>query len=191
MAPSTSHTSSRGGVGRRLGCLTAVLALLGACSGSPKVDPYAKQPSQPPTRTKASVPLGTTQKILASSSFGPGTADVPIDVTVYGFRDHVAPAAGIRPKTPATHWASADIKVCRSKPIVFGYIAWVLEDAVGRPAQESAVAHKEFPQPPFPDSSTRAGCARGWVTWVTPDNVKGAKVSFEQAREFPGPWRVR
>lgn len=176
--------------GRSVCALLAALAMVGACSsGTPKVDPAAKQPSQSPTRTKPSVPLGTTQRVAASSAFGPGTADVPIQVTVYAFRDHVAPAAA-KPITPLTHWASADVKVCRSKPIVFGYPAWVLEDAFGRVAQTTAVLHPQFPQPTFPDSSTRAGCARGWVTWVTPDILAGAKINFEQARELPGPWRL-
>jgi hypothetical protein len=167
------------------------IALGGCTSTGAKADPGAAQPSQAPTKKASPVPLGTTQKVLASNSFGPGSGDVPIEITVYGFRDHVAPAAAIRPKTPGTHWASADVRVCRTKPVIFGYPAWVLEDAAGRVAQTTRVLHPQFPQPAFPNSSTAAGCTRGWVTWVTPDVLQAATINFEQARELPGPWQLR
>jgi hypothetical protein len=109
---------------------------------------------------------------------------------VYAFRDHVEPAARIRPITPGTHWASADVKVCRTKPAILGYPAWVLGDDQGRTAQQTRVLHKQFPQPTFPNDSTQVGCARGWITWVTPNILKPTQVTFEQARTLPGPWRI-
>jgi len=176
---------------RTVACLLPVLVLFSACSsGGPKADPAAKQPPQAATQQVPSVPLGTTQAVVASNAFGPGTGDVPIHITVYAFRDHVAPGAGIRPITPATHWASADILVCRSKPVVFDYPAWVLEAADGRVAQTTKVQHPQFPQPAFPNASTKAGCARGWVTWVTPDSLTGHTINFEQTHDLPGPWRL-
>jgi hypothetical protein len=187
---------SGGAVTARLwgvGCLLAVLALASACSTADAagVDPAARQPPQPPQRGFAPVSLGATQRVDVANGFGPGTADVSATVTVYAFRDHVAARSAVPPITPGTHWASADVRVCRAEPVVLGYPAWVLGDDSGRTAQETRVLHAAFPQPAFPDRSTSSGCARGWVTWVTPDGLKATQVTFEQTRAVPGPWRIR
>ncbi len=175
-----------------LATLLVAVSLLSACSRSAHVaDPAAVQPPQPPLTSAPPVRLGVAQHIAVASSFGPGSADVPATITVYAVRDHVAPDPKIRPITPATHWASADVQVCRTKPVILGYPAWVLGDDSGRTAQQTRVLHAQFPQPTFPNSSLRAGCARGWVTWVTADILKPTKVTFEQARTVSVPWRIR
>lgn len=170
-----------------LGCL-----LLAGCSstGSHR-DPAAVQPRQAPTHSVPAVRLGTVQTVLAASSFGPGHGDVPITVAVLGFRDHVLATDHAVPADQASHWASARVRVCRTKPVIFGYPAWVLGDDSGRTAQTTKVQHPGFPQPQFPDVTGRAGCAQGWVTWSTMDALHPTKVTFEQTREVPGAWRLR
>jgi hypothetical protein len=184
--------ATRGTLGL-LGGLLVAASLLSACasSGGASTDPAAVQPPQQPVKIAAPVRLGAAQELLVASSFGPGSADVPSAITVYAVRDHVAPDRRIRPITPGTHWASADVKVCRTKPVIFGYPAWVLGDDSGRTAQQTRVLHPQFPQPTFPNSSPKAGCARGWVTWVTADDLKPTQVTFEQARTVSVPWRIR
>ena len=176
-----------------LACLPVAAALLSACGAAsvPSSDPAAVQPPQPPVKSAAPVALGAVQQVEVASSFGPGPGDVPASITVYAVRDHVAPSKRIRPITPRTHWASADVKVCRTKPVIFGYPAWVLGDDSGRTAQQTRVVHPQFPQPAFPNDSPTAGCARGWVTWVTANNLIPTQVTFEQARTVSGPWRLR
>ena len=90
-----------------------------------------------------------------------------------------------------TRWASAQVRVCRSGPVVLGFPAWVLGDDDGRTAQQSRVLHPQFPQPAFPDASRRPGCATGWVTWVVAPDLVPTKVTFEQTRQVPLPWRIR
>jgi hypothetical protein len=174
-------------------CLPVAVALVSGCGATsdPGSDPAAVQPPQPPVTSAAPVRLGVAQQIEVASSFGPGAGEVAASITVYSVRDHVAPNKRIRPITPRTHWASADVRVCRAKPVIFGYPAWVLGDDSGRTAQQTRVVHPQFPQPQFPDDSPTAGCARGWVTWVTADNLKPTQVTFEQARTVSGPWRLR
>jgi hypothetical protein len=171
--------------------LLAVM-LITACSSAPPPDPAAVQPPQPPPRTVRDVALGATQRVRIASTFGPGTEEVPADVTVYEFRDHVAPAPAIRPSSAGAHWASARVRMCRSAPVLLGYPAWVLGDDEGRTAQQTRVLHRQFPQPAFPNTSRRAGCATGWVTWVVPGDLTApSKITFEQTREVPGAWRLR
>jgi hypothetical protein len=176
-----------------LACLPIALLALSGCAGTGtnSVDPADAQPPQPAIKTAVPVGLGAAQQVDVASSFGPGAADVPASITVYAVRDHVAPNPRIHPITPHTHWASADVQVCRTKPVIFGYPAWVLGDDSGRTAQQTRVLHRQFPQPAFPNNSPTAGCARGWVTWVTPNNLKPTQVTFEQARTVSVPWRLR
>jgi hypothetical protein len=115
--------------------------------------------------------------------------DVPAVITVFAFQDHVAPDPAIEPAAAASHWASADVQICRDRPVVLGYPAWVLGDDEGRTAQVTKVLHPQFPQPALPDGAT-AGCSRGWVTWVTPDALHPTQVRFEQTRSIPGAWRI-
>ncbi len=136
------------------------------------------------------VQLGTVQDVSVASGFGPGTAPVPATVAVLAFRDHVAPVPDVQPVTPGTRWASAQVRVCRSGPVVLGFPAWVLGDDEGRTAQQSRVLHPHFPQPPFPDASPRSGCETGWVTWVVAADLLPSKVTFEQTREVPAAWRL-
>jgi len=169
-----------------------VLAMLAGCgSSATKPDPAAAQPSQQPERTVTPVPLGTAQQVAVASSFGPGTADVPATITVYAVRDHVAPAPAIRPLAAGSHWASADVKICRDRPVLLGYPAWVLGDDQGRTAQVTKVLHPQFPQPTLPNSAPGTGCSRGWVTWVTADDLHPTQVTFEQTHSIPGAWRIR
>ena len=171
--------------------LAAAVAVAG-CSSVPVEDPSVTQPPQPPVQTVRDVALGATQSVSVTSSFGPGTGDVPAQITVYEFRDHVAPGRRIRPVTPGARWASARVRVCRSAPVVLGYPAWVLNDDDQRTAQQTRVLHREFPQPPFPNDSRAAGCATGWVTWVVPKDMRApSRITFEQARGVPGAWRLR
>jgi hypothetical protein len=150
---------------------------------------------QTPTRSAvvvssspAPVALGQGQDVMVASAFGPGRGDVPARVTVLAVRDHVAPA--VPPRAPASHWTSAHVQVCRSKPVVLGFPAWVLGDDDGRTAQVSKVLHPEFPRPTFDNSSTATGCQDGWVTFVTSDDLVPTKVTFEQTRDVRGPWRI-
>lgn len=168
-----------------------LLVLLAGCGGGSKADPAAVQPAQPQPRTVTPVGLGTTQRVTVASSFGPGTADVTASITVYAVRDHIAPDPTIRPAAAASHWASADVQICRDRPVVLGYPAWVLGDDQGRTAQVTKVLHPQFPQPPLPDAATAVGCARGWVTWVTADDLRPTQVRFEQTHSIPGAWRIR
>ena len=169
----------------------AVTLLLAGCSSAPGHDPAAVQPRQVAGHTAAPVPLGTVQRVSAASSFGPGADEVPVTISVLRFRDHILATDRAVPAAPASHWASAEVRVCRSRPVVFGYPAWVLGDDDGRTAQVSKVQRPGFPRPAFPDGSARAGCARGWVTWAAQDALHATRVSFEQARQAPGAWRLR
>lgn len=173
------------------GAVAAALLAASGCSRSAGGDPAAVQPPQPLPRSAAPVKLGTVQPVTASSSFGPGRDDVPVTVAVLAFRDHVVATDGARPAAPGSHWASAQVRVCRSRPVVFGYPAWVLGDDAGRTAQQAKVLHPGFPRPAFPDAATTAGCATGWVTWVTEDLLHATQVRFEQTRQVPGAWRLR
>lgn len=194
--PSTRRTAASLSAQRRrrigpVGQWLAVALLAGACSSPARIDPAAAQPPQPPARSAKPVSLGAVQAVTASSSFGPGTADVPVMISVLRFRDKVRPTDGALPLAPASHWASAEVRVCRPTPIVFGYPAWVLGDDSGRTAQVTKILHPGFPQPTFPDASRKAGCAQGWVTWVTQDVLHATQVRFEQTRDVPGAWRLR
>jgi hypothetical protein len=188
-----SSTRQRPGRPPRLALpwIAAALALA-AVSGCESSDPAptaastpAPQASRPPE-----VSLGTPQQVTVASAFGPGTESVPVRITVFAVRDQVAPRAAIRPRAALSHWASADVEACRSKPVVLGFPAWVLGDDDGRTAQVTKVLHKAFPQPTFDNSSTKTGCQRGWVTFVTPDDLTPTKVTFEQTTEVPGAWRI-
>ena len=164
--------------------------LVPGCSAAARVDPAAKQPPQPMVRHAVPVALGVTQHVRAASSFGPSSTDVMVTIAVLRFQDHVHASDGAVPLAPASHWASAQVRVCRSQPVLFGYPAWVLGDDSGRTAQISKVLHPGFPRPTFPDASPKAGCAQGWVTWVTQDVLKPTQVRFEQTRDVPGAWRL-
>jgi hypothetical protein len=144
----------------------------------------------PPPSSAPAVTLGVPLPVSIASSFGPGRGDVPATITVLRVLDHVAPGASIAPATPATHWASAQVEVCPQKPVILGYPAWVLGDDSGRTAQVSRVLHPQFPQPALRNGITLTRCTRGWVTWVTPNALKPTKVSFEQAYDVPGAWRM-
>ena len=197
--PCLHHRPTALPVGARalvLGLLAAVL--LPACSSGPGRLADAGQgagqgavPTPGPDPSSKDVGLGTAQDVRVASSFGPGTAAVPATVAVLAFRDHVAPVPAVRPVTPGTHWASAQVRVCRSRPVVLGFPAWVLGDDDGRTAQQSRVLHPQFPQPPFPDASRRPGCATGWVTWVVAADLVPTKVTFEQTREVVEAMRAR
>lgn len=165
--------------------------LVGGCSAAATIDPAAVQPSQPSAVQVNPVGLGTAQRVAVSSSFGPGTADVRASITVLRFRDHVRASDRATPVAPATHWASAEVRVCRSTAVELGYPAWVLRDDDGRTAQVTKVLHPGFPQPSLPVASHAVGCTRGWVTWVTPDDLHATEVTFEQTREVPGAWLLR
>ena len=169
-----------------------VLALLltGCSSAGTSVDPAAVRLPQVRPQSVAPVPLGTAQQVSVASSFGPGSSDVPVTLTVFTVRDRVAPDSRLRPTAAASHWASADVQVCRNRPVVLGYPAWVLGDDQGRTAQVSKVLHPQFPQPPLADGPHVTGCTRGWVTWVTQDILHPTKVTFEQTRGIPGAWRI-
>lgn len=173
------------------GLLAAGCLLLAGCSAGQQQGPTAVQSRQPATRAVPAVRLGTTEQVLAASSFGPGRDDVPITVAVLAFTDHVVASDKAIPADPASHWASARVRVCRSRPVIFGYPAWVLGDDAGRTAQTAKVQHPGFPRPAFPDVSVTAGCAQGWVTWSTMNALHATKVTFEQTREVPGAWRLR
>jgi len=138
----------------------------------------------------AAVPLGAVQHVSIASAFGPGTADVPATIGVLRVLDHVAAGKLIEPIAPGSHWASALVEVCPEKPVILGYPAWVLGDDSGRTAQVSRVLHPQFPQPALRNGITLTRCARGWVTWVTSNELKPTKVTFEQTYDVPGAWRV-
>ena len=171
--------------------LLAAALLAGACSSPARIDPAAAQPPQPTARSVKPVKLGAVQAVSVSSSFGPGTADVSVTISVLHFRDQIRPTDGALPLAPASHWASAEVRVCRPKPVVLGYPAWVLGDDSGRTAQLTKILHPGFPQPTFPNASGKVGCAQGWVTWVTQDVLHATQVRFEQTRDVPGAWRLR
>lgn len=187
------HRRPASSVGARavvVGLLAAIL--LPACSTDPGKATGADQatgPTSGPGGGSRDVELGIAQDVEVASSFGPGTIGVPATVTVLAFRDHVAPDPAVRPVTPGTRWASAQVRVCRSGPVVLGFPAWVLGDDEGRTAQQSRVLHPQFPQPPLPDAPS--GCVTGWVTWVVAPDLVPTKVTFEQTREVPGAWRLR
>lgn len=171
--------------------LLAAALMAGACSSPARIDPAAAQPPQPTARSAKPVKLGAVQSVSASSSFGPGNTDVPVTISVLHFRDRIRPTDGALPLAPASHWASAEVRVCRPKPVVLGYPAWVLGDDSGRTSQVTKILHPGFPQPAFPNASKRVGCAQGWVTWVTQDVLHATQVRFEQTRDVPGAWRLR
>ena len=108
---------------------------------------------------------------------------------MFEVRDRVAPSPAAAPAAGSSHWASADVQICRTRPVALGYPAWVLGDDQGRTAQVSKVLLPQFPQPPLPDAPDLPGCARGWVTFVTPDDLRPTKVTFEQTLSIPGAWR--
>jgi len=155
--------------------------------GSLVVDEHG---SAPAASIRQSVPLGTGQDVSVASAFGPGQGDVMTGVTVFEVRDRVAPDPRRRPKAAASHWASADVQVCRSAPVVLGYPAWVLGDDDGRTAQAAKESQPQFPQPALAGGPGTSSCRRGWVTFVTPDELHPTKVTFEQAREVPPAWRI-
>lgn len=171
--------------------LLVVALMAGACSSPARIDPAAAQPPQPPARKAKPVTLGALQRVSVSSSFGPGNVDVPVTISVLRFRDRIRPTDGALPLAPASHWASAEVRVCRPKPVIFGYPAWVLGDDSGRTAQVTKILHPGFPQPTFPNAAGTTGCAQGWVTWVTQDLLHATQVRFEQTRDVPGAWRLR
>ena len=179
---------------KRIGPVVPLLAaalLAGACSSPARIDPAAAQPPQPTARGVKPVKLGAVQAVSVSSSFGPGKTDVAVTISVLRFRDRIRPTDGALPLAPASHWASAEVRVCRTKPVVLGYPAWVLGDDSGRTAQLSKILHPGFPQPTFANASGKVGCAQGWVTWVTQDVLHATQVRFEQTRDVPGAWRLR
>ena len=169
--------------------LVLATVLLSGCSGGAAVDARASTAAPPPAPTAAAVKLGTRQQVLVASSFGPGTGDVPAELSVFEVRDRVAPSPAAGPAAGSSHWASADVQICRTRPVALGYPAWVLGDDQGRTAQVSKVLLPQFPQPPLPDAPDLPGCARGWVTFVTPDDLHPTKVTFEQTLSIPGAWR--
>lgn len=171
------------------GAMTTALLVTG-CGGGPDLNPAALQPPQPAVHQAAPVALGDVQDVAVSSSFGPNRAPVPVTISVLRFRDRVRASDHAVPSAVASHWASAEVQVCRSAPVALGYPAWVLGDDAGRTAQVAKVLHPGWPTPVFPNASQAAGCARGWVTWVTPDALHPTKVSFEQTRRVPGVWRL-
>jgi hypothetical protein len=149
----------------------------------------AAPPRQTPVLVRA-VSLGAVQEVSVASSFGPGKGVVQATIRVLAVRDHVAPGAGIAPTAAASHWASADVEVCPRSPVVLGYPAWVLGDDAGRTAQVSRLLHPQFPQPPLRNGTVVTRCTRGWVTWVTPNDLRPTKVTFEQTYDIPGAWRI-
>ena len=179
------------GTGRvaHLAGLAVVLAALAGCGGGRAVDavPVA-QPEAARTPARA-VALGASQDVSVASAFGPGRVDVSARITVLTVRDHVA--GSVRPRTAAAHWASADVRVCRTAPVVLGFPAWVLGDDAGRTAEAAKVVSPQFPRPTLPSGPGVSGCSRGWVTFVTPNELHPTKVTFEQTRQVPLPWRIR
>lgn len=172
-----------------LGVVT-VLTLASGCMQQPLGSLVVEQgPAEAASGSRA-VPLGTSQEVAVASSFGPGRGDVMAGVTVFQVRDQVAPDPSLRPKQAATHWASADVQICRTAPVVLGYPAWVLGDDDGRTAQVAKVLRPQFPQPALAGGPGGRSCRRGWVTFVTPDELHPTKVTFEQAREVPPAWRI-
>lgn len=175
--------------------LSAALALvsIGGCQSASSGSDAGSGATSTPTPSASGPPavaLGTQQQVTVASAFGPGREAVVARVTVFAVRDKVAPAAAIKPKALASHWTSAEVEVCRPKPVVLGFPAWVLGDDDGRTAQLTKILHKEFPQPTFDNTSTKTGCQRGWVTFVTANDLKPTKVTFEQTTDVPGAWRI-
>lgn len=176
-------------VGRLL-IAACVAAVAGGCLAQPPVTQArpvvlgVRAGAQPPP----AVLLGASQEVAVASAFGPGRGDVTARLTVFEVRDHVA--AGVRPRAAGSHWASADVRVCRTAPVVLGFPAWVLGDDDGRTAQVAKVVHPTFPQPALKAGAGLGSCMRGWVTFVTPDDLHPTKVTFEQTREVPPPWRI-
>ncbi len=167
------------------------LAATGGCQSSGSDAGTAATPTTKPSASgPPAVALGTQQQVTVASAFGPGREAVVARVTVFAVRDKIAPGKAIKPTALASHWASADVEVCRPKPVVLGFPAWVLGDDSGRTAQITKVLHKQFPQPLFVNASTKTGCQRGWVTFVTADDLTPTKVTFEQTSDVPGAWRI-
>lgn len=180
---------SGAGNAARLAGLAVVLTALAGCGGARAVDgvPVAQpEVARAPARA---VTLGASQDVPVASAFGPGRADVNATITVLAVRDHVART--VRPRTAAAHWASADVRVCRTAPVVLGFPAWVLGDDDGRTAEAAKVVLPQFPRPALPAGPGVSGCSRGWVTFVTSDELHPTKVTFEQTRQVPLPWRIR
>lgn len=168
--------------------LTGAMALvLVGCSGSSTATSSAA-PSEAPVASPKALSLGDAQAIQVASAFGPGNGDVSARVAVLAVRDNVAPQ--VKTRAPGSHWTSAQVRVCRDKPVILGYPAWVLGDEEGRTAQISRIPHREFPQPPFNNRSTKTGCQEGWVTFVTPADLVPTRVTFEQTRDVRGPWLI-
>lgn len=172
----------------RLAGLAVALAAVAGCAGAtvvgvaPIAQPVA---SRAPTRW---VPLGAPQDVPVASAFGPGRVDVTAGITVFAVRDHVA--ATVHPRALSAHWASADIRVCRTAPVTLGFPAWVLGDDDGRTAEAAKVVLPQFPRPTLRSGPGTSGCSRGWVTFVTSDDLHPTKVTFEQTRQVPLPWRI-
>ena len=173
----------------RLAGLAVVLTALAGCGGAQAVDAVPVAQPEASTLRARSVPLGASQVVPVASAFGPGRDDVSARVTVFEVRDHVARA--VPPKTSAAHWASADVRICRTAPVVLGYPAWVLGDDDGRTAEAAKVVLPQFPRPALASGPGTIGCSRGWVTFVTSDELHPTKVTFEQTRQVPPPWRIR
>jgi hypothetical protein len=170
--------------------LSAAVVLTGCQQGSTTDAAAAPSTPAPAASEPQPVALGEAQDIQVANAFGPARSgsDVPARVTVLAVRDHVAPK--VAPRSPASHWTSARVQVCRSTPVILGYPAWVLGDDQGRTAQITRVLHPEFPQPAFDNASTATGCREGWVTFVTSDELRPTRVSFEQTRDLQGPWLI-
>jgi hypothetical protein len=196
---SSAHRGGRPGDGAALVAGTRLLPLvlctaivLTGCQQGGVTEARTTQPATRATTPAEPQPvaLGEAQDIQVANAFGPASSGsaVPARVTVLAVRDHVAPT--VKPRSPASHWTSARVQVCRSVPVVLGYPAWVLGDDDGRTAQLSRALHRQFPKPTFDNTSTATGCQQGWVTFVTSDDLKPTKVTFEQTREVRGPWLI-
>ena len=173
----------------RLAGFALALAALAGCGGAQAVEAVPVAQPEASTLRARSVPLGASQVVPVASAFGPGRDDVSARITVFEVRDHVAPA--VRARASAAHWASADVRVCRTAPVVLGFPAWVLGDDDGRTAEAAKVVLPQFPRPALAAGPGTVGCSRGWVTFVTSDELHPTKVTFEQTRQVPLPWRIR
>jgi hypothetical protein len=106
--------------------------VLGGCGDSRRSVTAPPSPA-PTSNAPYAVPLGVSQPVMVASTFGPGQNDVRVTITVFQVRDRVAPNAPPPPQL-GSHWASADVQVCRTAPVILGYPAWILDDDSGRTA---------------------------------------------------------